>query len=183
MTGMLKEIIKKLLLKMRFRNINYTYLNTLIYVGKYTLITTTANSRIDFNKNVAIHDFVKLVAEDNGLISFGERVNIGDYSTIRASRATIEIGSHTMLGQYVKLISTNHSYKNKNLYIHDQDIDMEKIGIKIGEDCWLGAGCIVLPGVNIGNGVVVGAHAVVTKDIPDYAIVVGSPARIISYRI
>lgn len=51
--------------------------------------------------------------------------------------------------------------------------------ITIGEDCWLGGNCIVLPGVTIGRGVTVGAGSVVTKDIPDYVCVVGNPARIL----
>ena len=51
--------------------------------------------------------------------------------------------------------------------------------ITIGEDCWFGGSCIVLPGVTIGRGVTVGAGSVVTKDVPDYVVVVGNPARVI----
>jgi acetyltransferase-like isoleucine patch superfamily enzyme len=51
--------------------------------------------------------------------------------------------------------------------------------ITIGEDCWLGGNCIVLPGVTIGNGVTVGAGSVVTKDVPDNVIVVGNPAMVV----
>lgn len=51
--------------------------------------------------------------------------------------------------------------------------------ITIGEDCWFGGNCIVLPGVTIGNGVTVGAGSVVTKDVPDYVVVAGNPARVI----
>ncbi|WP_291276045.1 acyltransferase [Flavobacterium sp.] len=182
MYSAIKSIAKIFFLKIRLRKVNYNNLHHLVHIGTYTLIKTTQRSTIQFNANVAIHDYVKLLAEDGGVIIFGEKVNIGDYSTIRASRATIDIGPHTMLGQRVTLISTNHAYKRRDQYIHDQDIDAEKIGIKIGADCWLGAGCIILPGVTIGNGAVIGAHAVVTKDIPDYSIAVGNPARVISTR-
>jgi acetyltransferase-like isoleucine patch superfamily enzyme len=51
--------------------------------------------------------------------------------------------------------------------------------ITIGEDCWFGGSCVVLPGVTIGRGVTVGAGSVVTKDVPDYVCVVGNPARIL----
>jgi acetyltransferase-like isoleucine patch superfamily enzyme len=51
--------------------------------------------------------------------------------------------------------------------------------ITIGEDCWFGGNCIVLPGVSIGKGVVVGAGSVVTKDVPPYHVVVGNPARVL----
>ena len=58
-----------------------------------------------------------------------------------------------------------------------------KSSLKIGNDVWIGARVIVLPGCKtIGNGVIIGAGAVVTKDIPDYAIVGGNPAKILKYR-
>jgi len=55
-------------------------------------------------------------------------------------------------------------------------------GIKIGDDVWIGARAIILSGVSIGSGVIIGAGAVVTKDIPDWAVAVGNPARVIRYR-
>lgn len=57
-----------------------------------------------------------------------------------------------------------------------------RIAIKIGSDCWIGDGAFIVGGVKIGNGAVVLAHAVVTKDVPDYAIVGGVPAKILKYR-
>ncbi|MFX0108100.1 MAG: CatB-related O-acetyltransferase [Candidatus Hodarchaeota archaeon] len=54
--------------------------------------------------------------------------------------------------------------------------------VEIGNDVWIGAGAVILPGIKIGHGAIVGAGAVVTKDIPDYAIVVGVPAKILKYR-
>lgn len=54
--------------------------------------------------------------------------------------------------------------------------------ITIGNDVWIGANAVILPGVNIGNGAVIGAGAVVTKDVPDYAVVVGVPGKVLKYR-
>lgn len=54
--------------------------------------------------------------------------------------------------------------------------------VELGHDCWIGHGAIVLPGIRIGNGAVVGAGSVVTKDVPDFMIVAGNPARPIRYR-
>ena len=54
--------------------------------------------------------------------------------------------------------------------------------VNIGNDVWIGARVTILPGVKIGNGAIIGAGSVVTKDVPDFAIVGGNPARVIKYR-
>jgi len=146
------------------------------------MLQTDKSSVIHLNDHLVIHSFVILFADQQSEIRLGKRVFIGDYSTIRTSRAKVSIGDNTMIAQNVKLIATNHYYKRKDQLIHQQDIDTEKIGITIGNDCWIGAGAIVLPGVTVGNGAVVGGNAVVTKDVPEYAVVVGNPAKIIRYR-
>jgi acetyltransferase-like isoleucine patch superfamily enzyme len=54
--------------------------------------------------------------------------------------------------------------------------------ISIGNDVWIGSHVVVLPGVKIGNSVVIGANSVVTKDVPDFGVAIGSPAKVIRYR-
>ncbi|MGC8751846.1 MAG: acyltransferase [Hydrotalea sp.] len=178
----IKARIKILLLKLRLFHVNVKRLDAWTYLGRYTILKTDKTSCIYLNEHISINNYVSLFAEDHADIIFGKRVYIGDYTTIRASRAKVEIGSNTMLAQGVQLISTNHAFSNRHQLIHEQDIDTLKIGIKIGNDCWLGAGSIVLPGVTIGDGAVIGAHAVVTKNIPEYAIAVGNPAKVIKFR-
>jgi len=151
--------------------------------GKGCIMKADNTSIIKFEGYAHIENYVILLSLGNSLISLGRNIFIGDYSTIRChSDARVIIGDDTMLSQGVKLISTNHAYRGKNMLIKNQHVNDEKKGITIGNDCWIGAGAIVLPGVKIGNGVVVAASAVVTKDIPDYAVVVGNPARVISFR-
>ena len=85
----------------------------------------------------------------------------------------ITIGDNALVGHNVVIATLNH------------DINPEKRGsliplpVKIGDRVWIGAGAIILPGVTIGNNAVIGAGSVVTKDIPENAVAVGSPARVI----
>lgn len=90
------------------------------------------------------------------------------------------IGSNVIMGPDVKIYSRNHIYESLDKPIQLQG--KKQYSTKIGDDVWIGANVIVLAGVNIGNHVIIGAGSVVTKDIPDYAIVGGNPAKIIKYR-
>ena len=73
--------------------------------------------------------------------------------------------------------ATEQVYDELSLYDKDK-----RIAVNIGSDCWIGEGAFLVGGINVGNGAIVLAHAVVTKDVPDYAIVGGVPAKVISYR-
>lgn len=92
----------------------------------------------------------------------------------------LQIGKNVGIGPGVKIITSYHSEEGIIKPVLHSKILFEQV--TVDDDSDLGVGSIVLPGVKIGKGVVVGAGAVVTKDVPDYAVVVGSPARIIRYR-
>ena len=86
----------------------------------------------------------------------------------------VTIGSNVLLGPGVQLYTASHPLEAQMRRTH-------KISkpISIGDDCWIGGNAIICPGVTIGNGCVIGAGAVVTKDIPDYSMAVGNPAKVI----
>lgn len=86
------------------------------------------------------------------------RVRIGDRVAI-APRVTLVISSHPNFSRIRPFVKCVHGY------------------IEIGDDAWIGTGCIILPDVRIGKGAVVGAGSVVTKDVPDFAVVAGVPAK------
>jgi acetyltransferase-like isoleucine patch superfamily enzyme len=118
----------------------------------------------------------------------GGGITVGDFTAfnngvhINAScGGHIRIGSHCPIGPGVVMRTANHRFSNADEFIQNQG--HEAADITIEDDCWLGANVIVLGGVKIGRGAVVGAGAVVSKDVPEMAVVVGVPARVINYRL
>jgi maltose O-acetyltransferase len=112
-------------------------------------------------------------------ISLGSNVVINRGSHITA-RADITIGDNVMIGPNVVINSGSHLYKKRDTPIRDQG---HKLGpIVIGNDVWIGASAVILPGVVIGDGAVIGAGAVVTKSIPGYVVAAGVPAKTIKRR-
>jgi len=84
----------------------------------------------------------------------------------------IEIGDGTIIASGVKIISANHDLYDYNRWIPDRPI-------KIGRNCWIGANSVILPGIQLGNHVIVGAGTIVTKDFPDNVVIAGNPAQVI----
>lgn len=110
------------------------------------------------------------------VVSIGSRCLIGRGSGI-VGHFSITIGDDVWTGHHVYITDQNHGYENVHEPISKQS--QPERAVTIGDGSWLGYGSVVLPGVNIGKHVVVGANSVVTKDIPDYSVAVGSPARVI----
>jgi len=106
------------------------------------------------------------------------RTRIGDYSGI-GSRSLIQggviIGNHVMVGPGVYIYTQNHKSDRTDITMDQQGFAEEK-PVKIGNDVWIGARVTILPGVEIGDGCIIGASAVVTKSIPPYSVVAGNPA-------
>lgn len=115
---------------------------------------------------------------------FPSSVELGDNSGIgiRAQlNGKVVIGKNVMMGPDVCIFARNHAYSRTDITMDRQGFAPEKPVI-IEDDVWIGAKVIILPGVHIGTGAVIGAGAVVTKNVPDYAVVGGNPAHIIKMR-
>ena len=110
----------------------------------------------------------------------GKHVHFGDgvyanFGLTCVDDTHIYVGSHTLFGPNVVLATAGHPMM-PDLRKHGIQYNMP---IHIGENCWLGAGVIVVPGVTIGDNVVIGASSVVTKDIPSNSVAMGSPCRVV----
>lgn len=122
--------------------------------------------------------------EKKANFGWGNKISIGNNSGIGINakiRGPLSIGDNVMMGPDVIILTSNHIINSINLPMNQQGCVEKKV--IIGNDVWIGARAIILPGCTIGNGVVIGAGAVVTKDIPDYCIVGGVPAKILKKRI
>lgn len=135
------------------------------------------------NSTVSIADKVSLdrgvdIKSNRGHIDIGKRTYIGPYTCL--SGGDIKIGDNCLIASQSGIYASNHDFADPLRNIIDQKSSFK--GIAIEDDCWLGSGVRVLDGVTIGRGCVIGAGAVVTKDIPPYSIAVGVPAKVISQR-
>lgn len=135
------------------------------FLVKNYLISCGANPRI------------KKGAEISPNAEMGSNSELGTRCMVQSN---VKIGDFVIMGPDVKIYSRNHKIDRLDIPIQDQGKNYYQT--IIGNDVWLGANVIVTAGCKIGNHTVVAAGAVVTKDIPDYAIVGGVPAKILKYR-
>lgn len=152
-------------------------------------------------KNLVVKSSVEFRMVGHAILEVGENVTIQDYSffqltmpepkvfignntvigrrNIITAKNRISIGSDVLIGSDVQIIDHSHGIRR------DTPIRLQKaeIGfVEIGDDVWIGVGARILMNVTIGKGAVIGANSVVTSDIPEYAIAVGSPAKVVKYR-
>ncbi|GJL81676.1 MAG: hypothetical protein DHS20C01_13100 [marine bacterium B5-7] len=172
-----------------------------VVIGHHVGLRAPGN--IDIGDNVVIDDFTNLSfrGTENHHIRIGNNVLIGRMSMIKTRAGSIDIQDHVhigpnchlgtaeslVIGEYT-LIGFNcsiggllHGSKRTDIPMVKQPLETRG-GVSIGRDVWLGAAVTVIDGTNIGDGAIVGAGSVVTRDIPPYAIAVGIPARVVRYR-
>lgn len=159
--------------------------------------------RIFLGDNVMLdeHVFLSFRGQAEQSIRLGNNVLIGRYSQVRARGGTIiladsvsvgafcylgtasklEVGEHCLFGGNCFVGGIQHGFSDPGKLIAEQPL-VDRGGIVIGRDVWVGAHAVINDGVRIGDGAVIGANAVVTKDVPPFAVVAGVPAKIISRR-
>lgn len=110
----------------------------------------------------------------------GNNVGLGSHGHYGSGAGLLEIGDNTIFGNYVSIHPENHNFADLNIPIRLQGVNGK--GIKIGNDCWIGAKVTILDGTVIGDHSIVAAGAVVTGKFPPYSIIGGVPAKIIKMR-
>ena len=155
-----------------FNLMEYATLNALSYdgveignnftLGKYAVIECTGVLRNVGNS-----------------LKIGNNVGINHYCFIGV-RGNITIGDNVIFGPRVNIFSENHNFDRLDISIKNQGVTKEDT--IIGNDVWIGASVSIMPGVKVGNGCVIAAGSVVTKDIVDFSVVAGVPAKIIKNR-
>ncbi len=112
-------------------------------------------------------------------MEIGSNTSLNEFCYLHA-KGGLKIGSNVRIAPAVKMFTFNHKFADRNTPIVDQGYETKPI--EIGNDVWIGANAVILPGVKIGKGCVIGAGAVVSKDIPAYSIAVGVPAKVVKKR-
>ncbi len=164
----------------------FSNLGCRIAIDNYIVLESKRNL-LQLGKNTSIGPYNVIFV--SGLDNHGRPVRLvmGDYSTIgeqnniRAGGGSIIIGSHCRISQQVSIVSSDHGIVKDKL-IREQGWT-SKGDIIIEDDVWVGCSSQILAGVRIGKGAVIAAGSLVNKDVPEYAIVAGVPAKIVKYRV
>ena len=133
-----------------------------------------------FGKHTFIHPSV--VITGSGKIEINDYVHIQMDCKLWGQGGGISIDEGTILAHEVQIFSRNHLYDAEDLQSVPYDTRFVEKPVTIGKCVWIGANSLVLPGVDIGDGAVIAAGSVVTKNVPKGAVVGGNPAKILKYR-
>ncbi len=149
-----------------------------VFIPRTVQIRGNDRGRIIIGDSVSIESWARLAVAHDATLKVGNRVGIGPYNIFNAFD-DLTVGDETMFGPFVNINCADHGIElGKPM--------REQMGtyapVTIGRDCWLGALVVVLKGVTIGDGAVIGAGSVVTRDIPPYTIAAGVPAKVIRER-
>jgi acetyltransferase-like isoleucine patch superfamily enzyme len=132
---------------------------------------------VEIGEGTVIHDST-IIATHGGYVHIGNHVSLHPFSVIYGYGG-VAIGDGTRIATSTVIVASTHGMDDPDSKIADS---WSGEGIVIGEDVWVGAGVRILDGVRIGNRSVIGAGAVVTKDISDASVAVGVPARVVKQR-
>ena len=142
------------------------------YLGKRVIILRVDN-KMTMGSGGAIYSNVILEIGENAVFTVGKNFTIS-YGSIIVCNASIQVGDHVMIGEYTSIRDTSHSYENSGIPFSKQAD--KSIPIIIGNNVWIGRGCIIMPGTIIADNVIVGANSVVKGQLETNSVYAGSLA-------
>ena len=165
-------------------NLSRMHWGKFLKLGKHVHISALGKGGVSIGDNVGIGAFSNIVVSttlDNPgeYIKIGSYVGIGEYAYLGGAGG-LEIGDHCIAGQYLSCHPENHVYEDLSTPIRLQNVTRK--GIKIGNNCWMGSKVTILDGVELGEGCIVAAGAVVNKSFPPFSIIGGVPAKLLKTR-
>ena len=182
------KFLNKILFKIYNKLRKSYFIGADVSIGKNCKIESAKiRGKVTVAENCKIIDGVEIT----GIVEIGRFSSInGPNTDIRSALNPVRIGAFTSIARNVTIQEYNHnfdalttSYFHQNVLGESNLKDLSSKGsIEIGNDVWIGAHSVILSGVKIGNGAIVAANSVVTKDIPEYSIAAGVPALVIGQR-
>jgi acetyltransferase-like isoleucine patch superfamily enzyme len=169
----------------RFFNLPKIKWGKFLKLGANVYISALGKGKVTIGNGVGIGAFSRIIISTSlyklgSFIKIGNYVSIGEFAYLGGGGG-LEIGDECIIGQYLSCHPENHVANDPNISIRFQDVTRK--GIKIGKNCWLGSKVTILDGVEIGDGCIVAAGAVVTKSFPANSVIGGLPAKLIKSRI
>ena len=146
-----------------------------VYIGKYCDLKGKHN--ITLEDSVTVRPYTQIWSE-GGAMRIGRGSEIGERCRISIANS-LEIGKKVLFSPNIYITDCDHEYRNVNVPVIDQGIVQRGQGVSVGDGSYIGINAVIVGNVKIGKHCVIGANSVVTKDVPDYCVAVGCPARVI----
>jgi acetyltransferase-like isoleucine patch superfamily enzyme len=157
----------------------FTASGTNLIVKHNAEFVLTDNAILEIGDNCTIQSYAFFqLTKPHPRVYIGNNTVIGRHCMVTAKNL-IRIGNDVLMGSFVQVIDHNHGTARGEI-LRNQAAEIGEV--IIGNDVWIGAGAKILSNAHIGHGAVIGSNAVVTRDIPDYAIAAGVPAKVLRYR-
>lgn len=170
--------------RVSFFNTSHFSFGRFLKLGNDVYISALGRQGLIMGDNVSIGDFSRVVVSSSfnhlgEYIKIGHKVGMGEF-TYLGGGGGLEIGDECIIGQYFSCHPENHIATHLEVPIRLQGVTRK--GIKIGKNCWIGSKVTILDGVEIGDGCIIAAGAVVNKSFPENSIIGGVPAKILKTR-
>lgn len=144
--------------------------------------SSVRGNRVVVGDGTTIDSFVKIkFAGGRGDVEIGACCYLNSGVVIYSGNG-VKLGTGVLVAANTTFAATNHAYRERHRTIIEQRFMPSRGGIVVGDDCWLGANCVLLDGTRLGQGCVVAAGTVIRGAWPDYAVIAGNPAKIVRYR-